>query len=91
MQAFTRAGAQVEEPVSELVSEPLAEVVEQAPVVTDVVEQEFEAMLDDVAEHPATEQVQSNSDEITESEFDNLLDDLHGQGQFSAQQLQATA
>ena len=88
LQTFTRAGAQVEEPVSELVSEPLAEVVEQAPVVTDVVEQEFEAMLDDVAEHPATEQVQSNSDEITESEFDNLLDDLHGQGQFSAQQLQ---
>ena len=88
LQTFTRAGAQVEEPVSELVSEPPAEVVEQAPVIADVVEQEFEAMLDDVAEQPAIEQVQTNSDEITESEFDNLLDDLHGQGQFSAQQLQ---
>ena len=32
--------------------------------------------------------VETDSDKITESEFDNLLDELHGAGQFSAKQLQ---
>ncbi len=84
LQVYTRSGVKEEEPVAELEQE----IVEQVPVVADVVEQEFEAMLEDVAEKPAVAQPQSDTDEITESEFDNLLDDLHGKGQFSAQQLQ---
>ena len=83
LQSYTRAGngsekSVVEEP--EIIAEDIADVT----VVGDVVEQEFEAMLDDVSGSPA----QSDSDEITEEEFDSLLDELHGKGNFSTQKLQ---
>ncbi len=75
LQGFTRAGL-----VEETNKEP--EIVEK-PGVTDVVEQEFSAMLDDTFDNSS----ESESDEITEQEFDSLLDDLHGKGQFSAPSL----
>ncbi len=66
------------------------ETVTETPAVNDVVEQEFEVMLDDpsstVAENELS-QAHSSNDEITEDEFDSLLDELHGQGQFSANNL----
>lgn len=82
LQGFTREGltagtVEVQEPVAE----PEKEVIE-TPAVADEVEQEFATMLDDTFEEGASEQ--ADNDEITEEEFDSLLDDLHGKGQFSA-------
>ena len=89
LQAYTRAGGgavDVSEP-EPIVAETAA--VAEAPVLADVVEQEFEAMLDDVSDTGASdENTQADSDEITEEEFDSLLDNLHGKGQFSAESLQ---
>ena len=74
LQGYTRAGAAV---------------LVDTPVIADVVEQEFEAMLDDgKGDNPAETRNQVGSDEITEDEFDSLLDNLHGAGQFSASSLQ---
>lgn len=70
LQGFTRAGGGIDTTEVELVVE--------APVVADVVEQEFESMMGDVSG-----QSQPDNDEITEDEFDNLLDELHGKGKFS--------
>ena len=59
------------------------------PPLADVVEQEFDAMLDDALEGamdtttPAAAEQQS--DEISEQEFEDLLDELHGKGKFSVQ------
>jgi len=83
LQGYTRAGsAEAEVAVEETVV-----VVEAAAVAADVVEQEFEAMLEDVADNDlgGQEQGSAGNDEITEDEFDNLLDELHGKGSFSAQ------
>ncbi len=80
LQAYTRAG-NVAAPIVEAVVEP--EIVVSAPVVADVVEQEFESMLGD-SDNSAQE-----NDEITEQEFDSLLDNLHGKGSFSASSLQS--
>lgn len=78
LQGYTRAGSAV--PV---------ETVVDTPVIADVVEQEFEAMLDDgMGDNSAETGSQVDSDEITEDEFDSLLDNLHGKGQFSAPSLQ---
>ena len=86
LQAYTRAGGGVVAATTE-VSE--AETIVEAPVVADVVEQEFEAMLDDVSETGSDGgAIQTGNDEITEDEFDSLLDELHGKGQFSAPSLQ---
>jgi len=63
----------------EVTAEEASETDDSAPVTenaADAVEQEFELMLG-LAEGDASE---SASDEITESEFDNLLDALHGKG-----------
>ena len=60
------------------------DVVIDVPVVADVVEQEFEAMLEDVSDDSSSA---ADNDEITEEEFDSLLDELHGKGSFSATQL----
>jgi len=79
LHAFTREGLKTE--VQEPIVEPEQEVIE-APAVADEVEQEFATMLDDTFEQGASEQ--ADNDEITEEEFDSLLDDLHGKGQFSA-------
>ncbi len=92
LQAYTRAGGgavDVSEP-EPIVAETAA--VAEAPVLADVVEQEFEAMLDDVSDTGASdENTQADSDEITEEEFDNLLDELHGKGQFSVTSLKETS
>jgi len=63
----------------EIAAEEVIEASDSALVTenaADAVEQEFELMLG-LAEGDASE---SASDEITESEFDNLLDALHGKG-----------
>jgi len=63
----------------ETFTEEVVEMSDSAPVTenaADAVEQEFELMLG-LAEGEVPE---SESDEITESEFDNLLDALHGKG-----------
>ena len=52
---------------------------EQKPVPVDSAEQEFEAMLDALDE-PAAGGEKAADDEITEEEFDTLLDQLHGEG-----------
>lgn len=80
LHGFTRAGL-VAAPEPEIVQEPVVERV----VEPDTVEQEFEAMLEDSADGVSA---QVDNDEITEEEFDSLLDELHGKGQFSAPSLQ---
>ena len=83
LQSYTRAGAneQTDDIATEVSSGP--EVVE-ASVTSDVVEQEFEAMLgvDETVDNES-----SAADEISEQEFDNLLDELHGKGSFSAKKM----
>ncbi len=76
LQGYTRVGGAKAEETQET-------IVETPAAIADVVEQEFEAMLD----NPFTDNKVQNSDEITEDEFDSLLDELHGQGQFSAKSL----
>lgn len=66
------------EPEPELVVAEAEDSVEMANAA-DAVEQEFEAMLG-LAEGPGADAADSDSDEITESEFDDLLDSLHGKG-----------
>ncbi len=83
LKAFTSAGVVAEEEVN------VDETVVAAPVNADVVEQEFEEMLEDISDSAVkngTSEVEN--DEITEDEFDNLLDELHGNGKFSAQKIQ---
>ncbi|MCD2450717.1 chemotaxis protein CheA [Methylicorpusculum oleiharenae] len=62
--------------------------VETMPVESvdesDAVEAQFEAMLDRAAESKAGGDSGSSSDEITEEEFEALLDALHGKGDVSA-------
>ncbi len=111
LQAYTRAGAEkteevVPEPVeaveaSTVIEEvPLEEDVGEHSAATDIVEQQFGSMFDDVsgaleenetatlsaAEKKITKP-EINPGDITEEEFDSLLDDLHGKGSFSAKSL----
>lgn len=103
LQAFTRAGAEAEK-VDEVEPEPvetvetpsveevsLVEGVSEHSAATDIVEQQFGAMFDDVSdaveENETTTTLSSVDEEISEAEFDNLLDDLHGKGSFSAKTL----
>lgn len=89
LQGYTRAGSAVE-PSSEVESEP--EITESVNTVeaVDEVEQEFEGILDEsfISSTEAEPVSAATDDEITEDEFDNLLDELHGKGQFSAPALQ---
>jgi len=80
---FTRDGGEdvVAEETNQVEPEP---IVAQSPASADIVQKEFEAMIDDVSEGGDSS---SDSDEITEEEFDSLLDDLHGKGKFSAKAL----
>jgi len=90
LQGFTRAGriAESDSAAKNTVEAPVVNVVD-TPVVADAVEQEFAEMLEDTFDATADKAVvQTESDEITEDEFDNLLDELHGKGQFSAPLLQ---
>lgn len=52
-----------------------------APVAAD---DEFEQMLQAIDTAAAVESAAAASDEITDDEFESLLDQLHGKGQFSA-------
>lgn len=79
--------AVVDEPVvvEPSVPDPVEAVVEThvaTPEVSDLVEQEFEAMLKEATSTPEapTKPVSTSLDEITEDEFDALLDELHGKG-----------
>jgi len=85
LQGFTRAGSST----AQATVETIVETSEVAETV-DVVEQEYEGILEesfvDSAEGGSSSQLAD--DEITEDEFDNLLDELHGKGQFSAPSLQ---
>lgn len=89
LQVFTRAGAAetavVEhKPEADVVAE--VETIVEPSVIADVVEQEFDAMFDIPVLSSIDEQ--TDNDDITEEEFDSLLDELHGKGTFSVQQLQ---
>ncbi|QLF94537.1 chemotaxis protein CheA [Pseudomonas sp. ABC1] len=64
-------------PVVEAVVEPTPPPPEPEAVTADT---EFEQLLDAVAEPTAS----TSMDEITDAEFESLLDQLHGDGQFNA-------
>lgn len=71
------AEVSVSEPV-----EAVAEIAVATSEVSDLVEQEFEAMLKEATSttEAAPKQASTTLDEITEDEFDALLDELHGKG-----------
>ena len=71
--------ARLAEPASADAPSVAAEVA--APVAAD---DEFEQMLQAIDTPPAVESAAAASDEITDDEFESLLDQLHGKGQFSA-------
>ncbi|WP_278348348.1 chemotaxis protein CheA [Stutzerimonas kunmingensis] len=78
--------ARLAEPAS--ADEPAAPI--ESPVAAEPqaesVDAEFEQMLAAVQSpdnEPAAQQVSSGGDEITDDEFESLLDQLHGKGQFS--------
>ncbi|MCF6202564.1 MAG: chemotaxis protein CheA [Methylococcaceae bacterium] len=105
LQTFTRAGAEKTdevdpEPVEAVETSSVEETVAEHSAATDIVEQQFGAMFDDVSGaldetettiiNPAEKEItksEVNPGDITEEEFDNLLDDLHGKGSFSAKSL----
>ncbi len=89
LKAFTSAGASASAAVEEV---EVDETVVEAPVNSDVVEQEFEEMLEDIADSAVMDGMSEvENDEITEDEFDNFLDELHGKGKFSVQHIQQQA
>lgn len=72
-------------PESEDETENVAETVTAAPEddqgsTEDPVEKDFEAMLAAAQADDSEDQSTAESDEITEDEFENLLDTLHGKG-----------
>lgn len=71
--------ARLAEPASADAPSVAAEVA--VPVAAD---DEFEQMLQAIDTPPAVESAAAASDEITDDEFESLLDQLHGKGQFSA-------
>lgn len=66
------------------VAQPAAAIAETKPHVSvapqDLVAQEFDSMLDPDELQAATTKDGDTSDEISEQEFENLLDALHGKG-----------
>jgi len=78
------------EPAAAAAAEPAAEPASEAPAGDgDITDQEFEALLDTMAEGAATGDASTGAadaaasgDEISDDEFDALLDELHGKGQF---------
>lgn len=82
LQGFTTTGAVVENDPEEphSVENPVEPVgIADPDSVADIVEQEFESMLDVTDEGARTASGDEN-DEITEAEFEELLDALHGKG-----------
>ncbi|WP_407291381.1 chemotaxis protein CheA [Stutzerimonas zhaodongensis] len=84
--ALTRLAepAGAEEPVAEVAIEP-----EPEPVVA-TAESEFEEFLG-ALDQSAEAQASGVPDEITDEEFESLLDQLHGKGQFVVEQASAPA
>ncbi|WP_312929815.1 chemotaxis protein CheA [Stutzerimonas nitrititolerans] len=74
--------ARLAEPAGEAAPEPVA-IAE--PVAPAVVEQAFETVEESVAQGDA------GADEITDDEFEALLDQLHGKGQFAAEPIASAA
>jgi len=72
----TVQGSEPEPTVTQPAAEPVT-INNDAPV-SDEVQQEFEAMLQSASEEPAGEPVAAPSGDITEEEFEKLLDELHG-------------
>ncbi len=83
LQAFTLPGKASK---AEAPEQRGAEEQEQEPLPIasadeiDIVEKEFESMLNMADEESASSDDSSSSDEITEEEFEQLLDTLHGKG-----------
>lgn len=81
LQAFTSPGKAFEAETPEQRGE---EEQEPSPIASvdeiDIVEKEFESMLNMADEESASIDDSSGSDEITEEEFEQLLDTLHGKG-----------
>lgn len=73
--------ARLAEPAGEAVPEPVSAPAPVAPVV----EQAFAAVAEPVAQGDA------GADEITDDEFEALLDQLHGKGQFAAEPIAPAA
>ncbi|MDP2243870.1 chemotaxis protein CheA [Pseudomonas sp.] len=70
-----------------VVEQPIAEVVVAISVAGagDIIDNEFEQLLDAMAESPVPSVSASvGGDEISDDEFESLLDELHGKGQFAA-------
>ena len=71
--------AEVEEEAEE---EPAEEpVTEEAPAMASTAEEALDDLLSEAA---AEDSVAAGGDDITEEEFENLLDELHGEGKFGA-------
>lgn len=64
-------------------SESVPEAAEEEPVADDV-DAEFEAILDAAQNSKTSKESSSSSDEISEDEFEALLDQLHGEGKHSS-------
>ena len=70
-------------PVAEAAPEEETPAEAEAPAVEETAataDDEFDALLDAMDESEESAETASNSDEITEDEFEALLDDLHGKG-----------
>lgn len=87
LQEFTVPGAAVDTPAPEPEPAPeqaVVEAAEPAPIAAadeiDIVEKEFESMLSLADEEAPGMAYDVDSDEITEAEFEQLLDTLHGKG-----------
>ncbi len=94
LQGFTREGNQAEQAVkasAEVETAVVKEVVSEAEEQSvDIVAQEFEGILEETFELDGSQSAtpaDAADDEISEDEFDSLLDELHGKGQFSAAEL----
>ena len=81
-------------------SEPVAAPVTATPNtdIVDITDNEFELLLDslnavkaDAAEVAQATEVASLNDEISDAEFESLLDQLHGKGRFSPDAVSRTA
>jgi two-component system chemotaxis sensor kinase CheA len=81
------AGADEPAPVA-AAAPPKPEAVQQE--AGDITDSEFDALLGALDKTPAQAFTAPSSDAITDDEFESLLDQLHGKGQFAAPQVIAT-
>ncbi len=78
LRSFTRTQTEDEGKPKEVEVAESSQIVEPG-VVADIVEQEFESMLESTEDNAPSADANGN-DEITEEEFEDLLDALHGKG-----------